>query len=158
MNSEYKEASLTPELMCRDINISLPFYVDILGFKIMYQRPEDGFAMLNYQGANLMLDQIHAHSATHRSWIIGAMEPPFGRGINLQIMTTEVDALYMRVQKSAARIFLPLEEKWYRSDAMELGNRQFIVLDPDGYMLRFAQNLGIRALEKANFVTQPPTN
>lgn len=50
------------------------------------------------------------------------------------------------MKASGAEIFLPLEEKWYRLNEIEVGNRQFIVLDPDGYMLRFEQDLGNRPL------------
>jgi hypothetical protein len=36
-------------------------------------------------------------------------------------------------------LYLPFEEQAYRvSDAVSL-NRQFVVQDPDGYLLRFAQ-------------------
>ena len=138
--------NLTPELSCADFAKSLAFYTDILGFSIQYQRPEDGFAMLEYQGSRLMIDQLHAvdPTPTGRSWILAPMEYPFGRGINFQIVTDNVDALYERVQKLNAKIYLPMEEKWYRADDLELGNRQFIVLDPDGYMLRFFQDLGER--------------
>jgi hypothetical protein len=38
-----------------------------------------------------------------------------------------------------------MEEKWYRMNDSKVGNRQFIVLDPDGYLLRFVQDLGERA-------------
>ena len=41
-----------------------------------------------------------------------------------------------------------IEDKWYRADDIEIGNRQFIVLDPDGYMLRFAEELGERKIIK----------
>lgn len=132
--------ALTPELMCRDIKVSLPFYLDVLGFKIQYERPESSFAMIERQGARLMLDQIVPDSP--RTWIAGPLEFPFGRGINLQIETDDVNGLYARVQKSGATIFLPIEEKWYRGDDVDLGSRQFIVLDPDGYLLRFFQHLG----------------
>jgi hypothetical protein len=43
-------------------------------------------------------------------------------------------------------VFLPLEDKWYRSNDFEIGQRQFIVMDPDGYLLRFAQRLGQRPI------------
>lgn len=146
MPDTYRTQQLTPELYCRSIHVSLKFYTDVLGFNILYQREEEGFAMLDYQGAHLMLDQLHktAPADTGRTWLTAPLEYPFGRGINLQIMSNEVDALYERVQKARASIFLPIEEKWYRSNNVELGNRQFIVLDPDGYMLRFAQDLGQR--------------
>jgi len=136
---------LIPELSCSDIKISLAFYTEMLGFEIQYQREEEGFAMLQRQGACIMLDEIsRKRKPKKRSWLTGLLEKPFGRGINLQIKTSNVDVLYGNVQQSGANIFLPIEEKWYRVDAMEVGNRQFIVLDPDGYMLRFAEDLGCR--------------
>jgi hypothetical protein len=41
---------------------------------------------------------------------------------------------------------MPMEEKWYRANDTQLGNRQFIVQDPDGYLLRFFQDLGTRKI------------
>ena len=140
--------SLTPELCCSNIKKSLFFYTTVLGFHIQYQREADGFAMLERQGSRIMLDEIHKDSvnSTKRAWITSPMETPFGRGINLQIMTNKVDELYDSVQKAEANIFLPIEEKWYCANNVEIGNRQFIVLDPDGYMLRFAEDLGERKI------------
>jgi uncharacterized glyoxalase superfamily protein PhnB len=137
---------LTPELCCSNIKNSLLFYTEVLGFSIQYQREEDGFAMLERQGSRIMLDEIRKNPAKEhdRTWVSGPLEIPFGRGINLQIETNMVDALYDHVKKSQANVFLPIEEKWYRANNIEIGNRQFIVLDPDGYMLRFFQDLGER--------------
>ncbi len=140
---------LTPELCCSNLTTSLHFYIDILGFSIQYQREEDQFAMLERQGSRIMLDEIRNDyvSGAERTWISGPLEVPFGRGINLEIKTDKIDELYHRVQKAGANIFLPIEEKWYRAENVELGNRQFIVLDPDGFMLRFAQDLGERKID-----------
>ena len=135
---------LTPELNCTSIETSLAFYVGVLGFTIQYQRPEEGFAMLERQGSRLMLDQLHGIDGTGRSWLAGPLERPYGRGINLQMQTDNVDALYAKVNESGASVFLPMEEKWYRRDDVYLGNRQFIVQDPDGYLLRFFEDLGER--------------
>lgn len=134
----FADPTITPELLVSDIKISLPFYVDVLGFRVDYERPEEGFAMLERQGARLMLDQMNVG----RDWLSGSLEKPFGRGVNLQIQTTLVDDLYTKVQTANAKIFLPIEEKWYRAGDVKVGNRQFIVLDPDGYMLRFFEDLG----------------
>ncbi len=49
---------LIPELCCSNIKISLAFYTKVLGFEIEYQREEEGFAMLQRQGARIMLDEI----------------------------------------------------------------------------------------------------
>jgi len=135
-------APMTPELLCTSIEESVSFYTEILGFSIQYARPESGFAMLERQGSRIMLDEYEPDRP--RSWIAAPLEKPFGRGINLQIKTKFVDDLYAYVQKANGKIFLPIEEKWYRADDFELGNRQFIVQDPDGYLLRFFEDLGER--------------
>jgi catechol 2,3-dioxygenase-like lactoylglutathione lyase family enzyme len=146
MTEKYRTTSLTPELYCSNMKTSLFFYTEILGFQIQYQREESRFVMLERQGSRIMLDEIEKHSSdkNNRTWISAPLELPFGRGINIEIMTTNVDELYNRVKQAGARIFLPIEEKWYRANNIEIGNRQFIVLDPDGYMLRFAQDCGER--------------
>lgn len=137
---------LTPELYCSNIKTSLSFYTEILGFNIQYQREEDRFAMLERQGARIMLEEIKnpAANGNSRTWMPAPMEIPFGRGINLEIKTSKVDKLYKHAKEAGANIFLPVEEKWYRANNLEIGNRQFIILDPDGYMLRFTQDLGER--------------
>jgi hypothetical protein len=41
---------------------------------------------------------------------------------------------------------MEIEEKWYRKDNHGVGSRQFLVQDPDGYLLRFSENLGERLI------------
>ena len=134
---------LVPELGCSDIVRSLAFYVDTLGFAVLYARPEENFAYLRREAAELMLDQI----GVGRSWISGALAQPYGRGMNLQIEASDVARLYATVRASGASIFLELEDEWYRRDDVLVGNRQFIVQDPDGYSLRLAQDLGERPVD-----------
>jgi catechol 2,3-dioxygenase-like lactoylglutathione lyase family enzyme len=134
--------SLTPELYCSNIQSSLAFYTKLLGFDIQYQREEEGFVMLERQGSRIMLEEIRKNS--ERIWLNAPLEIPFGRGVNFEIKTDNIEELYARVKNAGVKIFLPIEEKWYRANNVYLGNRQFIVQDPDGYMLRFAQDLGER--------------
>ncbi len=136
--------ALVPELYCSDIGRSLAFYTGVLGFAMRYARPEEGFAYLEREGAELMLDALHPPDPTNRTWLAGPLEPPFGRGINLQIRVSDADALHAAAVAGGARIFLAMEERWYRAGTREVGNRQFILLDPDGYLLRFFQDLGDR--------------
>ncbi len=133
---------LIPELYCSDYQRSLRFYTQVLGFTVDYAREEKGFAMLNREEARLMLDEIMPDK---RTWVTAELELPFGRGINLQIEVSNVEALYKDVQDAKASIFLDLEERWYRANEVYVGNKQFIVLDPDGYMLRFYEDMGERA-------------
>jgi len=138
------DASLTPELYCKDIKCSLDFYTKILGFKIVYDRPENYFAMLDYQGARLMIEQLDKRN---RVWLKDKLEYPFGRGVSFQIKTNDVLGLYKKVKNANSEVFLPLEERWYRANDKEVGNKQFIVVDPDGFLLRFFEDMGERPIQ-----------
>jgi catechol 2,3-dioxygenase-like lactoylglutathione lyase family enzyme len=136
-------SGLVPEFYCSDFLQSLKFYTEILGFKVRYARIEERFAYLERENAELMIEQTINPA---RTFITGELAHPYGRGMNLQITVSDVDSLYANVQSANCSIFLPLEDKWYRADNLELGNRQFVVSDPDGYLLRFAQQLGERSI------------
>jgi catechol 2,3-dioxygenase-like lactoylglutathione lyase family enzyme len=138
-----KPNSLVPEFSITDFEKTVEFYTKILGFKIEYQRTEEGFAYLSLGGAQLMVDQI----GKTRTWATGEFEHPLGRGVNLQIETVEkLDALLSRLRRNDIHLFMEPEEKWYRKGDHEVGNRQFLVQDPDGYLLRFFEDLGTRKL------------
>ncbi|MFT4190593.1 MAG: bleomycin resistance protein [Comamonas sp.] len=80
-------------------------------------------------------------SGPGRRWITGPLEWPYGRGVNLQIECTDVLAMHSRVlMKSAESIYVPLEKKRYACGAESRLVMQFVVQDPDGYLLRFSQN------------------
>ncbi len=135
-----KSIGLVPELYVTDLNQSLDVYRSHLEFDILYERKDENFAYLKRENAELMLEQI----ATSRDWISGDLRRPFGQGINLQIEVSDIDTLYQKARRNSVKIFRDMEEKWYRRDDVFLGNRQFIVQDPDGYLLRFYQDLGTR--------------
>ena len=132
---------LVPELICSDIGRSLSFYTNLIGFRILYDRPEERFAFLEREGAELMIEQPTTHD---RLWPDAPLDRPYGRGINLQVECADVTVLHERCQAGQAVFLLPLEERWYRRGFEEVGNRQFAVADPDGYVLRFFSNLGAR--------------
>ena len=128
-------------VLVEDQTKALAFYTDILGFSVLFARPDERFAYLDLGGAQLMIEQ-----SVGRSFSAAELVHPYGRGVNLQIEVTEVEALYQKVQAAQAVIYLPLEDHWYRRDQQLFGNRQFIVQDPDGYLLRFFQDLGSKPL------------
>jgi catechol 2,3-dioxygenase-like lactoylglutathione lyase family enzyme len=39
--------TLVPELYVSNLSVSLEFYLDVLGFRVEYERPEDRFAALS---------------------------------------------------------------------------------------------------------------
>ena len=136
-------ARLIPELDVSNLDKSLAFYTRVVGCTVLYERAEERFAFLEFEGANLMLEEA---TGPGRRFSTAPLEHPFGRGVNFQIQVGDVDELYAHVLAAQAHVVIPLEEKWYRRDDHGLGNRQFVVADPDGYLLRFFTDLGRRPL------------
>ncbi|MES2088059.1 MAG: VOC family protein [Patescibacteria group bacterium] len=135
---------LTPELKVFDFNASLDFYTKLVGFEVLYDRPEENFAMLGINGARIMIEALTPKS---RTWKVGNLERPLGRGMHFQIEVPDVQVLYQNFKNAGWPIFFEMEEKWYRMNDRELGNKQFLVQDPDGYLLRFFQDLGSKPIK-----------
>ncbi len=133
-----KSIGLVPELAVKNLKIALDFYLNLLGFEILYDRPESFFAYLQKENSEIMLHQL----GQGRDFITKDFEYPLGRGVNFQIEVLDVDSIYNKLLENKITIFLPMEEKWYRKGSVEVGNRQFCVQDPDGYLLRFFSDLG----------------
>lgn len=65
-------------------------------------------------------------------------------------MVDDVQGIYDRINSSGFRPFMDIDDTdYWKSDCMET-RRQFMVLDPDGYLLRFAQALRTRTVEEAD--------
>jgi catechol 2,3-dioxygenase-like lactoylglutathione lyase family enzyme len=134
--------ALVPELAVSDWQKSRAFYCDLIGFHVVYERPEEGFTYMALGEAQLMIDQIGAGRTFDQK--DAPAEFPFGRGMNLQISVPSLQPILARLERAGIALYLPLEEKWYRRGATEVGNRQFVVADPDGYLLRPFESLGER--------------
>nr|WP_235938573.1 VOC family protein [Endobacterium cereale] len=130
--------ALVPELDVSDIAASLRFWCDLLGFHIVYDRPAAGFAFLQREGAQVMLCQVNGE------WVTGPLERPYGRGINFQIECSDVTVITEALNAAAWPLFRPVKESWYRIGEAESGAREFLVQDPDGYLVRFSQSIGTR--------------
>lgn len=137
----FKMNALVPELIVSDLQQSLSFYCDVLGFKVEYERAEDKFAFLSFGRSQIMLEQDwHSESP----WRVEPLEPPYGRGMNLSIECPDALALVAALQAAGWPLRQAPEERWYRSDDRHVGQRNFLVLDPDGYLLRFAEDIGTK--------------
>jgi catechol 2,3-dioxygenase-like lactoylglutathione lyase family enzyme len=144
---------LVPELDVTAITTSLRFYVEVLGFRILFERPAERFAYLERDGVELMIEEAAGPGRRFRT---GPLELPFGRGVNFQLRVEDVDAVHVRAVEAGADIVVPIEERWYRVDVAETGgrwhvkgpteagNRQFVLADPDGYLWRPYRDLGMR--------------
>ena len=128
---------IIPELSVTNLENSLKFY-KTAGFKIEYDRPENKFAFIGLGELQFMLQEI---SNTDK-WDVAPLSYPFGNGINFQLEVENLDEIYNNFKNSNYKITFDIEENWYRQDNKLLGNKEFLIQDPDGYLLRFSEDLG----------------
>lgn len=139
---------LVPEMLVRDLSRSLSFYCDVLGFTEKFGRPEDGFVYIEMGHAQIMLEALP--NDLGRAWATGDLEHPLERGLNLQIEVSAVRAVHDRLVAAGHSLFRPLRTAWYREGTHENGQDEFLVQDPDGYLLRFMQHIGTRLVSSAS--------
>ena len=130
---------IIPELSVTNINKSMKFYQTI-GFKIEYERPENKFVFLSMGEIQFMIQEISEND----KWNVAPLAYPFGNGINFQLEVEDVNTIYNALKNNNYAIKYEIEENWYRQDNKLLGNKEFLVQDPDGYLLRFSEDLGER--------------
>lgn len=117
-------------LTADDLDASTHWYVDVLGFRLVFSMPRpDGAPSLSHlrwtKYADLLLvpERPQTPSKTDK-----------GAGVRLSFLVTEgsVDELAERVRARGDQIAEgPVTQPW--------NTREFTVLDPDGYMLTFFQ-------------------
>ncbi len=137
-------SDLCPELIVSDIARSSHFYVEIIGFTVEFERPEERFKYLSFGNAQMMLleDNENQHSRT------GPMDYPRGQGVNFSITTQDITPIAESLKVNRYPTRIPIRDQWHRKGLVEHGQKQLWVMDPDGYLLRFIQNLGSRNLRQ----------
>lgn len=122
--------SLIPELSVTDIEKSKEFYLN-LGFKIMYERKEDKFCFLYLDDNQIMIEEIN------NNWNVGEMKYPFGNGINISMTVSDIDSFYESIISKKIVLFRKIKTSKYRVDDIIYEDKEFLLQDPDGYLLRF---------------------
>ena len=128
---------MVPELSVSNFERSLAFYVDVLGFSIRIKRENPDFVYLEQEHVHMMLEQIN-----DEGWITGELEAPLGRGVNFQIELSDLEPLVKRLKTHKVPLFREMKETWYDIGEKLSGERELLLQDPDGYLLRFTQHLG----------------
>ena len=121
---------LIPELSVTDIEVSKEFYLS-LGFHIVYERIDDKFAFIELDGNQMMSEE------RNDNWDVGPLERPFGRGINISMSVNNVEEMFNGLKEKGIKFFLELEVHSYRVDDKVYQDKEFLIQDPDGYLLRF---------------------
>lgn len=125
---------MVPELTVSHFAASLHFYTDVLGFRVMIKRSDPDFAYLALGEAQLMIEQYHA-----QGWNTAELVPPLGRGVNFQIEVDDIEAVQNRLAANNIALYRQLQDNHYHIGETSACQREFLVQDPDGYLLRFSQ-------------------
>ena len=125
-------ASVTPNLLVRDIDRSTAFYRDVLGFSVKTTVPDAppfAFVWLERDGVPVFLNDPKAVAAEYPD----AGTRPFGGSATMFFVVTAVDDLHAKVAPHA-KVVMPLKTQFY-------GMREFAIEDPDGHLMTFAERV-----------------
>ena len=122
--------SLIPEFSVSNIEESLEFYKK-LGFEVMYERKEDKFYFVQLEENQIMLEEINDN------WNTDELVYPFGRGINISMTVSDIDEFYAGIKSKSVKLFKELKVSKYKVDDVVYEDKEFLIQDPDGYLLRF---------------------
>ena len=123
---------LTPNLVVSNVERSLAFYENVLGFARGMTVPEESpfvFASVTSGPVEVFLND-QSTVAKENPQMAGLV---FGGGNTMFIEVTGVDALHDAI-KADVRMIMPLVTQWY-------GLREFAIVDPDGYVITFAERV-----------------
>lgn len=130
---------LIPELRVFDLEKSKKFYTEILGFKVEYARED--FAMVVLGDCQIMLQQLTLPSRPGSWNVTDDMQYPLGRGINFQIILPDISEVYNSLKRNNIKIFIDIIKSEYKENDIINHVIEFLVQDPDGYLLRFQQDI-----------------
>jgi catechol 2,3-dioxygenase-like lactoylglutathione lyase family enzyme len=136
-------AKLVPELLVSDIAASVEFWRHQLGFAVAYERPEETFAYLERpEGVQNMLSQRSGQ------WETAPLDRPYGRGVLFQIYVPSIEPVERWLEAAGWPLYAGPREVWREVGDREAGQREIFVLDPDGYLIMIAHDLGERQLSR----------
>jgi uncharacterized glyoxalase superfamily protein PhnB len=121
--SNFKLKSLTPMLETPDVERTVTFYTEVLGFTAENYSKVQQWASLERDRVTIMFSVPNAHRN---------MPAPIMSG-SLYINTDNVDALWDEL-KDRCKICYPIENFSY-------GMREFGVYDNNGYLIQFGQEI-----------------
>jgi uncharacterized glyoxalase superfamily protein PhnB len=125
-------SKLTPNLLVSNVERSLAFYIDVLGFTRGMTVPDASpFVFASVTSGPVEIFFNDAAGAIKEYPGFGGK--PIGATATMYIETDGVDAMHERI-KDRAKVVMPLVTQFY-------GVREFAIEDPDGYVITFAQRV-----------------
>ena len=127
----YPFTSLVPNLIVADVDRSLAFYRDVLGFTAEQTVPDVPplvFAILRSGPVEVYLNAPGPAVEEYPAF----KDRPIGGTLTLFVQIVGIRKAYEEL-RTKATVVMPLEKKWY-------GPTEFAVIDPDGYVITLAEH------------------
>jgi uncharacterized glyoxalase superfamily protein PhnB len=118
-----KLTELRPMLWTENLQETVDFYVDVLGFVCDELNDDWGWASLSKDDVDLMVARPNEHTPYDKIGFTGSF----------YFNTDDVDALWPKL-KDKARLCYGIEN-------FEYGMREFAIYDNNGYLLQFGQEI-----------------
>jgi uncharacterized glyoxalase superfamily protein PhnB len=121
---------LTPNLVVSNVEHSMAFYRDVLGFKVDATVPDASpyvFASVQSGPVEIFLNAPEPATAEYPA----LKDRPIGGTLTLFIEVAGIAKVYESL-KERVKVVMPIEKKWY-------GVTEFAFLDPDGYVITYAE-------------------
>jgi catechol 2,3-dioxygenase-like lactoylglutathione lyase family enzyme len=134
-------APLIAEFIVSDFAATRAFWTGPMGFTPAFERPAQRLACVTRpEGAQVMFYERDG------DWETGPLDRPFGRGAITQVFVADVNAVHTTCLAAGLVPYVALREKWRDWGDRLGGQREFLVQDPDGYLVMVAQRIGTRPL------------
>jgi uncharacterized glyoxalase superfamily protein PhnB len=140
-------AIIQPLLSVRDVQASLAFYTEYLGFT------HDGTVLPGKDDKPVFAGVTHGPTTLYLDNTEYADLPPgapLGVGVDLFVSLDghiDIDALYTRLREGQVTIVQELKEEFW-------GDKRFVIQDPDGYRLSIAQTVRSVSMDEMAEVTR----
>ena len=118
-----KYKALRPILWTAQLNETIAFYKNVLGFTVDEQNDEWGWASLSKDDIELMLARPNEHIPFTKPMFTGSF----------YITTDHVDRLWEKLKDNA--------EVVYGIENFDWGMREFAIYDNNGYIIQFGQEI-----------------
>ena len=128
-----KFQKLTPNLVVRDVAASMEFYRSVLGFQTAITVPEQPpyvFGSVTAGGVEIFFNDQKPVAEEYPA--LGAK--PIGGSLTLFLEVEGIEEVLTAVQKSRAKITMPLKQQFY-------GMREFAFEDPEGWVITIAERV-----------------
>ena len=114
---------LRPMMWTTDLDATIAFYVDILGFTCHERNDDWGWASLGLDDVGIMLARPNKHTKYDKIGFTGSF----------YFTTDDVEAMWAKLKDNV--------KVCYELESFDHGMREFAIYDNNGYLLQFGQEI-----------------